>query len=86
MKVKQYRFSWGMTQQDLSRLTGLSIRQIRNIESGKINPKMIRADTAIRLAHAFGVTVEDLLDCIWETENGKLIYASEFVWLTRSPS
>lgn len=86
MRVKQYRFSWHMTQRDLSQLTGLSIRQIRDIESGKVSPTKIRADTVLRLAHAFGVTVEELLDCVWETDTGKLLYASEFEWITQSPS
>ena len=86
MKVKQYRLSWHMTQRDLSQLTGLSIRQIRDIEAGKVSPTKIRADTALRLAHAFGITVEELLDCVWETDTGKLLYASEFEWITQSPS
>ena len=86
MRIKQYRLSWHMTQRDLSQLTGLSIRQIRDVESGKVRPTKIRADTAIRLAHAFGVTVEELLDCVWETDTGKLLYASEFEWITQSPS
>lgn len=86
MRVKQYRLSWHMTQRDLSHLTGLSIRQIRDIESGKVSPTKIRADTALRLAHAFGVTVEELLDCVWETDTGKLLYASEFEWITQPPA
>lgn len=86
MRVKQYRLSWHMTQRDLSQLTGLSIRQIRDIESGKVSPTKIRADTALRLAHAFGVTVEELLDCVWETDTGKLLYASEFEWITQPPA
>lgn len=86
MKVKQYRLSWKMTQKDLSQLTGLSIRQIRDIEAGKVSPTKIRADTAIRLSRAFGVTVEDLLDCVREADTGKILYASEFNWITQSPS
>lgn len=86
MKVKQYRLAWKMTQNDLSQLTGICIRQIRDIESGKVSPTKIRADTAIRLAHAFGVPVEDLLGCIWETDTGKLLYESEFEWITQPPA
>jgi len=86
MKVKQYRLAWKMSQRDLSQLTGLSIRHIRDIESGMVSPTHIRADTAIRLAHTFGVSVEDLLECVWETDTGKLLYASEFQWLTQSQS
>lgn len=82
MRVKEYRLQWKMSQKDLAHTTGLSIRQIRGIESGKVSPRMIRVDTAIRLARAFGVTVEDLIGEVYETETGKLIYMSEFVPFT----
>ena len=66
-----------MTQSRLSECTGISVRQIRDIESGRINPRHIKADTAIRLAHVFSVTVEELLGAI-VLENGRTVYISEF--------
>lgn len=82
MRVKEYRLLWKMSQKDLAHTTGLSIRQIRDIESGKVSPLHIRADTAIRLAHAFGVAVEDLLGVAHVADDGHLLYLSEFVPFT----
>lgn len=80
MRVKEYRLQWKMSLSDLALTTGLSIRQIRDIESGKVSPRMIRADTVLRLARAFGVTMEDIMGECYETETGKLVYISEFHW------
>lgn len=77
MNLKQYRLEIEMTQSRLSECTGISVRQIRDIESGRINPRHIKADTAIRLAHVFSVTVEELLGAI-VLENGRTVYISEF--------
>ena len=77
MNLKQYRIEIEMTQKRLSECTGISVRQIRDIESGHINPRHIKADTAIRLAHVFSVTVEELLGAI-VLDSGKAVYASEF--------
>ncbi len=77
MNLKQYRLEIEMTQSRLSECTGISVRQIRDIESGRINPRHIKADTAIRLAHVFSVTVEELLGAI-VLENGRTVYVSEF--------
>lgn len=82
MRVKEYRLQWEMSQQDLAQATGLSIRQIRDIESGRVSPRMIRADTVLRLARSFGVSMEDIMGEFHETETGKLIYMSEFEWFT----
>lgn len=82
MRVKEYRLQWKMSQSDLALTTGLSIRQIRDIESGKVSPRMIRADTVLRLARAFGVTMEDIMGDFCESETGKLIYMSEFEWFS----
>lgn len=81
MRVKEYRLKWEMSLADLALTTRLSIRQIRDIESGKVSPRMIRADTVLRLARAFGVTMEDIMGEFCESETGKLIYMSEFHWL-----
>lgn len=81
MRVKEYRLKWEMSLADLALTTGLSIRQIRDIESGKVSPRMIRADTVLRLARAFGVTMEDIMGDFCESETGKLVYIAEFEWL-----
>lgn len=81
MNLKKYRQEIDMTQQHLARCTGVSVRQIQDIEAGRVSPRHIRADTAIRLAHVFRVTVEELLGAV-ELEDGKIVYLSEFEWFT----
>lgn len=85
MNLAKYRHKWEMTQQDLSHTTGISIRQIRDIESGKVNVRHLHADTAIRLSRALGVSVEQLLGVVGEKDDGSLYYESDFVWPTFSP-
>lgn len=80
MRAKEYRLQWKLSQSDLAHTTGLSIRQIRDIESGKVSPCMIRADTVLRLARAFGMAMEDIMGEFHETETGKLVYISEYEW------
>lgn len=78
MNLRKYRLEIEMTQKHLSECTGISVRQIQDIEAGRVDPRHIKADTAIRLAHVFGVTVEELLGAI-ELEDGRVLYESEFV-------
>lgn len=83
MNLKKYRLEIEMTQERLSECTGISIRQIQDIESGRVNPRHIKADTAIRLAHVFSVTVEELLGAV-ELDDGRIVYQSEFQWFTET--
>lgn len=77
MDLKKYRLEIEMTQEHLSQCTGISVRQIQAIEAGRVSPRHIKADTAIRLAHVFGVTVEELLGAVC-LEDGRILYLSEF--------
>lgn len=81
MRVKEYRQQWDMSLSDLALTTGLSVRQIRDIESGKVSPRMIRADTVLRIARALGASMEDIMGECYESETGKLVYIDEFQWL-----
>lgn len=78
MNLKKYRLEIEMTQKHLSECTGISVRQIQDIEAGRVDPRHIKADTAIRLAHVFSVTVEELLGAIC-LDDGRILYESEFV-------
>lgn len=80
MNTKALRHHWQMTQQELSALTGISLRQIRDIESGKVSPRHIKADTVLRLARAFGVSMEEIMGETFEVD-GKILYLDEFEWL-----
>ena len=79
MKLAYYREKWKLTQRELSSLSGVSIRQIRDIENGRVDPRRIRADTVIRLARCFGVSAEDLMDIVGEYDDGNIIYESDFI-------
>lgn len=54
----------GMTQQDLADRVGVTRQTILSIEKGRYNPSV---GLALRLARAFGVSVED----IFRIENGE---------------
>lgn len=79
MKLAYYRKEWNMTQRELSSLSGISIRQIQDIENGRVDPRRIRADTVIRLARCFGVSAEDLMGIVGEYDDGNIIYESDFI-------
>ena len=79
MKLAYYRNEWKMTQRDLSLASGISIRQIRDIENGRVDVRHIRADTVIRLARCFGVSAEDLMGIVGSYDDGNIIYESDFI-------
>ncbi len=58
MKLKQYRQQKDLSLKDLSKLTGLSISYLNEIEKGKKYPKV---EKVFALAKAFKVNVEDLI-------------------------
>lgn len=56
------RVAKGLTQLELSRLSGVNPRQIRRIETGEAKIGNITLANATALAHALGVGIEDLID------------------------
>ncbi|MFN3598394.1 MAG: substrate-binding domain-containing protein [Aquificaceae bacterium] len=56
-KVKDYRIRLGLSQEELSQITGIPRTTISSIESGRVLPSV---DYAIRLARAFKCSVEEL--------------------------
>lgn len=61
-KVKELRIRKGFSQEELAEKTGLSLRTIQRIENGETDP---RGDSLQRLAAAFNVQPNDLID--WNT-------------------
>ena len=55
--IRGHRLRRGLSQEDLAERTGLSVRTIRNLESGKAGRS--RPETARLLADAFGLTGEE---------------------------
>lgn len=56
-----YRLKSGMTQAELSKRSGVYIRQIQKVESGEIETGNMAAKNLLALADALGVDARDLL-------------------------
>ena len=56
-KIKEYRTASGMTQEELAKKAGCSVRAMRYHESGERRPGI---DTARRIAEALGQTVDEV--------------------------
>lgn len=56
-----YRLKSGMTQAELSKKSGIYIRQIQKVESGEIETGNMAAKTLFALADALGVEISELL-------------------------
>lgn len=53
--IKERRFLLGLTQQDLADYTGLSLRIIKDIETGKGNPSVV---TLSKIAEILGLELQ----------------------------
>lgn len=60
-KLAQFRTERGFTQQKLSDLSGVNIRQIQRIESGSSTIENVTLKNALALADALGVDVRELI-------------------------
>jgi transcriptional regulator with XRE-family HTH domain len=65
-RVKELRILQGLTQEDLTEKTGLSLRTIQRIESGESVP---RGDTLRRLSIALQSTPDDLIE--WKIQEDR---------------
>lgn len=61
-QVKRFREERGLTQEQLAEMSGISDRNIRNIESASIATSI---DAIEKLAHALKMHPKDLLDFPW---------------------
>jgi len=69
-RIKELRTRKGFSQEELSEKTGLSLRTIQRIENGETEP---RGDSLKRLAQAFDVTSDDLVDWTVQEDRGFLL-------------
>jgi putative transcriptional regulator len=67
-KVRVYRATFGMTQEQLGAQLGVSRQTVIAIESNKYSPSL---SLALRMAALFHVKVEDLFSLDDEEEDGK---------------
>jgi len=69
-KLKELRKKTGWSQQKLAEKAGLSYNVITKIEQGAAkNPNI---QTMIKLADAFGISIDELLGREWKRGNGKI--------------
>jgi len=69
-RIKELRTRKGFSQEELSEKTGLSLRTIQRIENSETEP---RGDSLKRLALAFDVTSDELVDWTVQEDRGFLL-------------
>lgn len=69
-KIKELRNRKGLSQELLAENCGLSLRTIQRIENGETEP---RGDSLRRLAGAFGVSPDDLINCTLPEDKNFLV-------------
>ena len=69
-RIKVLRNRKGFSQEELSEKTGLSLRTIQRIENGETEP---RGDSLKRLASAFDVTSDEIVDWTVQEDKGFLL-------------
>lgn len=62
MKLKEARLSAGLKQTELAKMSGVHVRQIQRIESGKSDIQNMTAKNLLPLCKVLGITPEDLLE------------------------
>ncbi len=68
-RIKDLRNRRGFSQEELSETTGLSLRTIQRIENGETEP---RGDSLKRLASAFDVSADEIIDWTVQEDKGFL--------------
>jgi putative transcriptional regulator len=64
-QIKQYRSAYGMTQQELGQLVGVSRQSIISIEQGRYIPSL---PLALKLARVFDCTTDELFQLMEDTQ------------------
>lgn len=82
-KIKQFRKDKGMTQKELSLLSGISVTSIQYYESGKFTPKIEQVE---KIAKAMGIPEVDILPTYWDStiDTKSLQNELQFMDLARS--
>ena len=61
--------SFGYSQRELSRLSGVNLTTIASLSRGERDFKVIYVGNAQKIAEAFGMTIEDIILTLKETED-----------------
>jgi transcriptional regulator with XRE-family HTH domain len=68
-RIKELRARRGFSQEELSEMSGLSLRTIQRLENGESDP---RGDTLKRLSKAFNVTPDEITEWALQQDTGFL--------------
>lgn len=60
-RIAYYRIAADLSQSQLAKSAGISVRVLQNYEQGARDIKKAAAETVLHIAQALGITVEDLL-------------------------
>ena len=64
VKLKVLRAERGWSQEELAKRSGVCVTSISFIETGKRDNKVIRVETLVKLAKAFGIEPNELIKYI----------------------
>ena len=70
-KIKELRIRKGLSQEELSEDSGLSLRTIQRIENGETEP---RGDSLKKLANSLGASPDELIDWAIQENRGYLVF------------
>jgi transcriptional regulator with XRE-family HTH domain len=70
-KIKELRTRKGLSQEELSEDSGLSLRTIQRIENGETEP---RGDSLKKLANSLGASPDELIDWTIQENRGYLVF------------
>lgn len=81
MKLTYYCKRAQLTKSDLAHTTGVSVRQIRDIEAGRVDVRKVLADAVLRLTQALECSFEHLLGFVGLDDDGMPMYEDDFEWI-----
>lgn len=85
MFIKEYREYWNLTQEDLAKMAGVSVKTISQLENHQRSVGSVTVDTAVRICRAMGINMDEFTGKVMEAEemDGKLLYENDFINITK---
>lgn len=85
MFIKEYREYWNLTQEDMAKMAGVSVKTISQLENHQRSVGSVTVDTAIRICRAMGINMDEFTGKVMEAEemDGKLLYENDFINITK---
>ncbi|TDQ11758.1 helix-turn-helix domain-containing protein [Pedobacter metabolipauper] len=70
-RIKEFRSRKGLSQEQLADIAQINLRTVQRIEGGEVEP---RGDTLKRIANAFNITPDELIDWAEQEDTGLLAF------------